>query len=96
MVKIMEFNEKLKPFEKIEQHLEFEDEKLQVYFELIKGSVKKLISFLDDEGKEVLSKELPDSAFIKPYTKVAKVYLVNTSENEVEVKFKLVAGVRII
>ena len=96
MTKLMEFKEKLKPFEKIEQDIKFEDDKQQVYFELKEGKPKKLVSFLDEDGKEVLSKELPESAFIKPYTNHAKVYIINTDENEMDVEFKIVAGVRIV
>lgn len=98
MTKLMEFKETLKPFEKIEQQIEFKEADYQVYFELRKyeGSLKKLVSFLDNDGKEVLSKELPDTAFIKPYTNVAKIYIVNTSEKEQEVEFRIVAGVRLL
>lgn len=96
MTKLLEFKETLKPFEKIEQDINFENDKFQIYFELKKGKPKKLVSFLDEEDKEVLSKELPESAFIKPYTNKAKIFIINTTELEMKVEFKIVAGVRIV
>lgn len=96
MAKLMEFKEKLEPFGKIEQELVFEGDKFQVYYELKEGTPKSLISFLDETNKEVLSKELPPSAFIKPYTNKAKIVLVNTGERDMEIEFKIVAGVRVI
>lgn len=90
------FNEKMKPFEKVEQHVEFQDDKTQIYFELQEGSPRVLISFLDTEDKEVMSKTVPAMAFIKPYTNKAKLYIINTSEKEDQVKFKVVTGVRLL
>ncbi len=96
MTKVFEFEETLKPFEKVEQQLNFEDEKTQVYFELQSGNPRRLISFLDDENKEILSKELPQSAFIKPYTSKAKIFIINAEEKEMKVKFRMVTGVRLL
>ena len=49
MTKQMEFKETLKPFEKIEQHIDFDKEgNYQIYFEFKEGyGAKKLISFLE-------------------------------------------------
>ena len=96
MARLMEFSETLKPFEKIEQEINFEDEKQQVYFEQKKGNPKRLVSFFDEDNKEVMSRELPESAFIKPYTNKAKIFIVNQTEKEMKVEFKIVAGVRVI
>ena len=96
MVQQVVFEETMKPFEKADQHIEFKDDKTQVYFELEKGNPRVLISFLDDNDKEVLSKTVPASAFIKPYTNKAKLYIVNTTEREEKVKFRLVIGVRLL
>lgn len=96
MAKLMEFKENLKPFEKIEQEISFENEKQQVYFELQKGSPKRLVSFFDEENNEIMSRELPESAFIKPYANKAKIFIVNQTEKEMKVEFKIVAGVRVL
>ena len=89
-------DKKMIPFEKIERQIEFDKEgKKQIYFEVVKGNIKKLISFQDDKGEEIFAKELPDVAFIKPFSQNAKLVMANTTEKEVEVEIKIVYGVNI-
>lgn len=96
MTKQNRIKEELKPFEKMEQTLVFEDKEAQVYFELIEGHPKLLVAFLDDDDNEILNKEMPNCAFIKPYTNKARLFVLNNTEKNMKIEFKIVYGVRII
>ena len=95
-MKTYRFKDTVAPFGRAEHAIEFPDAKHQAYFEMVSGSLKKLVAFLDDDGEEVLTKELPCSAFIKPYAPAAKIYLINVTEKPREVHYRLVLGVRMV